>query len=105
MRENPKRWFSVHEEVNGRSSPKELEYPSFFQQATNAAHAVGSMIASAVHGDAITVPQEEQDRRLAICHACEFWDSKQSRCSLCGCYVALKTRLASQHCPDDPPKW
>ncbi len=75
------------------------EYPSLFQQATNAAQAVGSVVASAVRGEAITVPQEEQDRRLAICHTCEFWDAAQARCSKCGCFGAWKTWLASQRCP------
>ncbi len=76
-----------------------LEYPSLFQQATNAAKAVGSVVASAVRGETVTVPQEEQDRRLVICHACEFWDAAQSRCSKCGCFGAWKTWLASQRCP------
>ncbi len=83
----------------------ELEYPSLFQQATNAAKAVGSVVASAVRGEPVTVPQEEQDRRLAICHACEFWDPAQSRCSKCGCFGQWKTWLASQRCPLNPPKW
>ncbi len=105
MRENPERWFSVHEQVNGRSFPSELEYPSLLLQATNAAKAVGSVVASAVRGEAVTVPQEEQARRLAICHACEFWDAAQSRCSKCGCFGQWKTWLASQRCPLNPPKW
>ena len=93
------RWLPVHENLNDRLSPKELEYPSFFQQAKNAAQAVGSVVASAVRGEAVSVPEEEQDRRLSICHACEFWDAKQSRCSKCGCFGQWKTWLATQRCP------
>ena len=89
--------------ILGQTKP--LEYPSLFQQAVNAANAVGDVVASAVRGEAVTVPQEEQDRRLAICHACEFWDAAQSRCSKCGCFGAWKTWIASQRCPLDPPKW
>jgi hypothetical protein len=77
----------------------ELKYPSLFRQAANAAQAVGAVVASAVRGEPVTVPQEEQNRRLAICHACEFWDPKQGRCSKCGCFGAWKTWLASQRCP------
>jgi Family of unknown function (DUF6171) len=84
-------------------TPASLQYPSLFQQVTNAAKAVGSVVASAVRGEAVSVPQEEQDRRLAICHACEFWDTRQGRCSKCGCFGAWKTWLASQRCPID--KW
>jgi len=75
------------------------KYPSIFQQAVNAARAVSSVVASVVHGEAVTVPQEEQDRRLAICHQCEFWDAAQKRCSKCGCFGQWKTWLASQQCP------
>jgi len=84
-----------------------LEYPSLFQQATNAAHAVGSVVASVVQGEPVSVPQEEQDRRLAICHSClppeGFWDVTQGRCSKCGCFGQWKTWLASQRCPIE--KW
>ena len=81
----------------------DLRYPSFIQQARNAAAAAGSVVASIVRGKPVTVPQEEQDRRLAICHACEFWDAAHGRCSKCGCFGAWKTWLASQRCPID--KW
>ena len=99
------RWLTSDNEVERRHAQhrlgqaKPLEYPSLFQQATNAAKAVGSVVASAVRGESVTVPQEEQDRRLAICHACEFWDARQSRCSKCGCFGQWKTWLASQRCP------
>lgn len=82
-----------------------LEYPSLFEQATNVVQAAGSAVASFVRGEPITVPKEEQNRRLAICHACEFWDSSQGRCSVCGCYGDWATWLASHHCPLTPPKW
>src|SRR5208337_5305630 len=74
---------------------KPLEYPSLFQQAANAAETVGSVMASVTRGEAVSVPQEEQDRRLVICHACEFWDATHGRCSKCGCFGAWKTWLAS----------
>jgi len=80
-----------------------LKYPSLIQQGTNAVKAVGSVVASVARGEPVTVPQEEQDRRLAICHACEFWDATQGRCSKCGCFGQWKTWLASQRCPIE--KW
>ena len=55
--------------------PDPLEYPTLFQQAMNLAVAVGAVVAGAILGEPISVDQEEQDRRLAICHACEFWDA------------------------------
>ena len=102
LREDHDRWFAFHEKINGRTVPQishAMEYPSLFQQAKNAAAAAGSVVASIVRGEVISVPQEEQDRRLAICHECEFWDSTQGRCSKCGCFGQWKTWLATQKCP------
>lgn len=76
-----------------------VQYPSLATMTKNAVVAAGSVVASIVRGEPVTVPQEEQDRRLTICHACEFWDAKQGRCSKCGCFGAWKTWLASQQCP------
>ncbi len=107
LRATLERWLASDNEVERRHAQHRLgpQYPSLFQQAANLAHAVGSVVASAVRGAPITVPQEEQDRRMAICHACEFWDAAQERCSKCGCFGQWKTWLASQRCPDDPPRW
>ncbi|MGO8949907.1 MAG: hypothetical protein ACLQUY_20075 [Ktedonobacterales bacterium] len=105
LRATLERWLTSDNEVERRHAQhrlgqsKPLEYPSLFQQATNAAKAIGSVVASAVRSEPVSVPQEEQDRRLAICHACEFWDSRQGRCSKCGCFGQWKTWLASQRCP------
>ncbi len=100
-------WLTHGNDVERRHAEYRLgmEYPSLFQQTTNLGHAVGSVVTSAVRGEPITVSQEEQARRLAICHACEFWDAAQSRCSKCGCFGQWKTWLASQRCPLSPPKW
>jgi len=103
LRSKLEQWLKSDDEVMRRHAKarlgQTLEYPSLFQQATNLAHAAGSVMASVVRGEPISVPQEEQDRRLAICHACEFWDATQERCSKCGCFGQWKTWLASQKCP------
>ena len=87
--------------------PDKLEYPTLFQQAKNLAGAIGDVVAGAIHGEPISVDQEEQDRRLAICHEClppeGYWDAAAGRCSKCGCFGAWKTWLATQKCPID--KW
>jgi hypothetical protein len=45
--------------------------------------------------------QEEVDRRLSICGDCEHF--KEGRCMVCGCYMALKAKLATGSCPKG--KW
>ncbi len=69
--------------------------------AGNAARAAAGFVADGFR----VVSEEEQERRMAICRGCEHFDPEHGRCRLCGCVAALKTRIASQHCPDDPPKW
>ncbi len=84
---------------------KPAAYPSWTAMAGNLARAVGGVASAAVRGEAIVASEEEQARRLAICHACESYEPVGDRCRDCGCYLAWKTRIASQHCPLTPPKW
>ena len=81
------------------------EYPSLFQQATNFAKATGAVVSTAVRGEVIIRSAKEQAEYLAICEACEKFDPTQGRCTICGCYARWKARIASEHCPLDPPKW
>lgn len=45
--------------------------------------------------------KDEIDKRLEICQQCEFF--KDGRCTICGCFMALKARLATGKCPKG--KW
>jgi hypothetical protein len=80
-------------------------YPSLWEQAGNAAKAAAGVVSAVAHGQPVAASEEEQARRLAICHACEFFDATQGRCTKCGCLGAWKTWVASQRCPLEPPKW
>lgn len=46
---------------------------------------------------------EEQERRLKICHACEFFRKSDNRCGKCGCFLQWKSRMRAWSCPVD--KW
>jgi hypothetical protein len=70
-------------------------YPSLLTQAASAVKAAAGFIASGFK----VASNEEQDRRLAICHACELFDGVQGRCRKCGCFGDWKTWIASQQCP------
>ena len=67
--------------------------PSLATQAKNLGTAIGQAIVNPT-----PVSKEEQERRLAICHQCEFL-IEGKRCSKCGCYVNWKSRLEAWHCP------
>lgn len=77
------------------------DYPSLARQAWAASKAAASFVASGFK----IADQAEQDRRMAICRTCEFFDSGQTRCRKCGCHASLKARIATEHCPKVPPLW
>lgn len=62
------------------------------------------------------VPQEEIDRRFAICKACPLFKQGKTEedggCKLCGCalnskrsHVSNKLARESEKCPDKPSRW
>ena len=84
----------VYDKLKKQYSPG---LPSLTKQVHNIFGAAGKAIKNPT-----PVSTEERERRLAICHACEFLvDGK--RCLKCGCHVNWKARLAAWHCPID--KW
>lgn len=49
----------------------------------------------------VRVPEEEKERRLAICANCGNFRS--GFCEICGCEMGLKSRFSASECPID--KW
>lgn len=52
------------------------------------------------------VPDTQEQQRKLICAQCEFF--KNDWCGKCGCYLPVKIKWASEHCPEgkwsgDPP--
>jgi hypothetical protein len=73
--------------------------PPLAEQAANLAGAAARFVASGLK----TVTPEERERRLQICRDCPHF--RGGKCSLCGCIARWKARLASESCPDTPPRW
>ena len=78
-------------------------YPSVIEQAGNAVSAMGRVFKAVVTQQAVAVSDEEQQRRLAICETCEFYDAIKGRCTKCGCLGTFKAWIATERCPID--KW
>ena len=41
----------------------------------------------------------EIDKRISICEGCEHFIKITKKCSKCGCFMKLKTRLTDASCP------
>lgn len=76
------------------------QFPSFVEQVKNVTVSTIRHVA----GGMPQAPDEERDRRMAICKECPFFSlSDDPRCSQCGCYLKIKTSWALEACPEG--KW
>ncbi len=75
--------------------PQPPAYPSLATMAVSAVKAAAGFVAS---GFAVA-SEEEQDRRISICHACTLFDPAQGRCTKCGCFGDWKAWITFQCCP------
>jgi hypothetical protein len=46
-----------------------------------------------------------RDVRAARCTFCPHFARESAQCTKCTCVVSLKTLLATERCPDQPPRW
>jgi ribosomal protein L32 len=49
----------------------------------------------------IRTTRENRKIRLTICKACPKIKEKHTVCTVCGCYMTIKTWLASAYCPEN----
>jgi hypothetical protein len=45
------------------------------------------------------VPQEIYEDRIAICKGCVYYSSLLGNCSICKCFMKVKSSISSQSCP------
>ena len=43
--------------------------------------------------------------RIAICKSCDKYIKFLGNCSICKCFMKVKSRIANQECADNPKKW
>lgn len=75
------------------------KYPSAFQMARNLAKDVWNTGKKAAKGLPVIVSAEVGYHRLQTCEGCDKFEQETSRCRECGCFMKVKTQLASASCP------
>jgi hypothetical protein len=83
----------VHHEIDGVSQPLNSRLTNF----VNFSRATARVARAAVAGKKIQVSNEERERRIAICEACEFF--RNGKCLKCRCYTRFKAILGTERCP------
>lgn len=69
--------------------------PTITQMAEN----FGKALVNYAKDGFTNVNDEEFERRIQICNSNECGEYNSGRCNLCGCYLTLKAKWASQSCP------
>lgn len=67
------------------------------RKAVNLSGAAKRVAAALASRNQIRINSVEQEHRLAICKACEFFTG--ITCLKCGCVARFKTKLATEKCP------
>jgi hypothetical protein len=73
--------------------------PSMGAMTKNLAQSVIRNVQSVAAGNPLRLTEQDANSRLEICKTCEFFNSIQSRCNKCGCFMAVKTYLKAEKCP------
>jgi hypothetical protein len=48
-------------------------------------------------------PDNEVDKRMAKCYSCPSFNKALKQCKTCGCFLAVKAKIAHEVCPEG--KW
>lgn len=73
--------------------------PPLTTQIANAGNALLRAGKAIIKRKPLERTEAQKEACLAICAACEKWDEQAKRCLECGCFMALKARLATEQCP------
>ena len=75
------------------------QYPNFFEQIKNLSTLAGGVAKDFVEGEEVFASEEKQKNRMELCENCEYYDSNQKRCKLCGCFMEAKVKFLRSSCP------
>lgn len=73
------------------------QMPSVVEMGKNLIQTVVDSAKNVINGEGVSITEDQAKQRLAICEGCEFYAN--TRCTKCGCYMAVKTHLKAANCP------
>jgi hypothetical protein len=96
-RGNETPWMSgsrTQPEEEGQTKVRTRKMPKLSTEAWDLAKSVATFIAHPYF-----TQKDEYERRIAVCDKCDH--REVSRCTKCGCFVAIKARVKAWHCPEN----
>ena len=75
------------------------------QMARTFLAAVARCVARWLQRETVMASKSAVEFRLGGCSKCPHYNHETEMCTLCNCFVAIKTLLAGERCPDNPPRW
>lgn len=72
--------------------------PPAAKQIENLLRDTAKVVTDKLKGHSIFVPKEIHDERWKICQSCDQLTA-ENRCMQCGCFMKVKSQLASMECP------
>jgi hypothetical protein len=76
-----------------------IKKPTKFQQVRSFALSLANVIEHAISTGQIVADRGTVDKRIQICTQCKYREPIRNRCKACGCFLAAKSGLASETCP------
>jgi len=76
---------------------KSKTMPPISTQVSNFILSVANVIAHARKSGSIIADNQTIEARIGVCNKCRHL--LQARCSVCGCFIALKAGLRAENCP------
>jgi hypothetical protein len=73
------------------------QMPSITDMGKNLVQTAVDSVKSVIQGEGFSITEDQASVRLSICEGCEFYVN--TRCTKCGCYMAVKTHLKAATCP------
>ncbi len=78
---------------------EELSLPSKGEMASNLLKSIKKAGKSFLKGEKLAASSAIAEKRITICNECPKFMKDSARCSLCGCFLKAKIKIASETCP------
>ena len=78
---------------------EELSLPSKGEMASNLLKSLKKAGKSFFKGEKLAASSAIAEKRITICNECPKFMKDSARCSLCGCFLKAKIKIASETCP------